>query len=73
MSDTKADCKAALTEFPELRILTDDEVCKLANFSKDTLHRLDLLGDGPPKVRLSARRHGRPYLGFRSWLESRRT
>jgi hypothetical protein len=58
--------------FPELVVLTDDECCALGNFSRDTLIRLDAAGDGPPKVRISDRRHGRPYLGFKSWLEARR-
>jgi hypothetical protein len=60
------------TQFPELRVLTDDEVCELGGFSRDTLIRLDAAGDGPPKVRISERRHGRPYLGFRDWLDKRR-
>jgi hypothetical protein len=66
MSDTVTE------RFPELVVLTDDEVCRLAGFSRDTLIRLDAAGDGPPKVRISDRRHGRPYLGFKGWLEARR-
>jgi hypothetical protein len=64
--------ETVIERFPELVILTDDECCELAGFSRDTLLRLDKLGTGPPKVRISERRHGRPYLGFREWLEARR-
>jgi hypothetical protein len=48
-----------LDQLPPEAILTDREVCELVGISVDTLWRLERRGDAPPRVQLSARRHGR--------------
>jgi predicted DNA-binding transcriptional regulator AlpA len=60
-----------LTALPDWAVLTDRQTSQLLGFSLDTLGRLDRAGDGPPRVRLSPRRHGRPVGELRKWLQQR--
>jgi hypothetical protein len=60
-----------LDELPSWAVISDAQALKLLGLSKDTLARLDKSGDGPPKVLLSPRRHGRPIGGLRAWLAKR--
>jgi predicted DNA-binding transcriptional regulator AlpA len=60
-----------LVALPDWAVLTDQQTIELLGFSRDTLGRLDRAGDGPPRVRLSRRRHGRTIAGIREWLQRR--
>jgi predicted DNA-binding transcriptional regulator AlpA len=61
-----------LDELPNWAVISNAQAVKLLGFSRDTLARLDKSGDGPPKVILSPRRHGRPIGELRAWLAKRR-
>jgi hypothetical protein len=61
----------SLKDLPDEAVLTDEQTSLLFNFSKDTLHRLDKTGHGPPVVKLSPRRRGRTVGGLRNWLQKR--
>jgi predicted DNA-binding transcriptional regulator AlpA len=56
---------------PPEAVLTDKQVCELVGISQDTLWRLERKGDAPPRVQLSARRHGRRLADVRRWLAER--
>jgi predicted DNA-binding transcriptional regulator AlpA len=58
-----------LGTLPDCAVLTDPQAAVLLGFSRDTLLRLDRAGDGPPRVKLSPRRHGRPVGGLRQWIQ----
>jgi hypothetical protein len=60
-----------LAALPDWAVLTDRQTTQLVGFSLDTLGRLDRAGDGPPRVNLSPRRHGRSVGELRRWLERR--
>ena len=60
-----------LLTLPDWAVLSDQQAAKVLGFSIDTLWRLDRAGDGPPRVRLSPRRHGRPIGSLREWLSQR--
>jgi predicted DNA-binding transcriptional regulator AlpA len=60
-----------LDQLPPEAILTDREVAELVGISVDTLCRLERKGDAPPRVQLSARRHGRRLADVRRWLAER--
>jgi predicted DNA-binding transcriptional regulator AlpA len=60
-----------LDQLPPEAILTDREVSELVGISVDTLSRLERKGDAPPRVQLSARRHGRRLADVRRWLAER--
>jgi predicted DNA-binding transcriptional regulator AlpA len=60
-----------LDQLPPEAILTDREVSELVGISIDTLWRLERKGDAPPRVQLSARRHGRRLADVRRWLAER--
>jgi predicted DNA-binding transcriptional regulator AlpA len=60
-----------LDELPSWAVISDAQAVELLGFSRDTLARLDKSGDGPPKVILSPRRHGRPIGQLREWLARR--
>jgi predicted DNA-binding transcriptional regulator AlpA len=60
-----------LDQLPPDAILTDREVSELVGISVDTLWRLERKGDAPPRIQLSARRHGRRLADVRHWLAER--
>src|SRR5580692_6821013 len=60
-----------LAALPDWAVLTDQQTSELLSLSLDTLHRLDRGGDGPPRVELSPRRHGRPVGELRKWIQKR--
>jgi predicted DNA-binding transcriptional regulator AlpA len=60
-----------LGTLPDWAVLSDPQAIVLLGFSRDTLRRLDAAGDGPPRVKLSPRRHGRPVGGLRQWIQQR--
>ena len=60
-----------LVALPDWAVLTDEQTSELLGVSQDTLRRLDRGRDGPPRVRLSPRRHGRPLGELRKWLQNR--
>ena len=60
-----------LDRLPPEAVLTDKQVCELVGISQDTLWRLERKGDAPPRVQLSARRHGRRLADVRRWLAER--
>jgi predicted DNA-binding transcriptional regulator AlpA len=60
-----------LAALPDWAVLTDQQTTQLLGFSLDTLGRLDRAGDGPPRVELSPRRHGRPVGELRKWVHQR--
>jgi len=71
MSST--DARLNLTELPDWAVISDQQAAELLGFSIDTLWPLDRAGEGPPRVRLSPRRHGRPIRALREWLDQRTT
>lgn len=60
-----------LERLPPDAVLTDRQVCELLGISHDTLWRLERKGDAPPRIQLSARRHGRQLSEVRRWLAAR--
>jgi hypothetical protein len=60
-----------LATLPDWAVISDQRTADILGFSLDTLWRLDRIGDGPPRVRLSPRRHGRPVGMLRAWLAQR--
>jgi hypothetical protein len=60
-----------LNALPDWAVLTDQQTSQLLGLSVDTLRRLDRDRDGPPWVKLSPRRRGRPVGGLRKWIERR--
>jgi predicted DNA-binding transcriptional regulator AlpA len=60
-----------LLALPDWAVLSDRQTIVLLGFSLDTLSRLDRAGDGPPRVRLSPRRYGRPVGELRKWIQKR--
>src|SRR5262249_8978393 len=60
-----------LNALPDWAVLTDQQTSQLLGLSVDTLRRLDRDCDGPPWVKLSPRRRGRPVGGLRKWIERR--
>jgi predicted DNA-binding transcriptional regulator AlpA len=60
-----------LGTLPDWAVLSDPQAAGLLGFSRDTLLRLDRAGDGPERVRLSPRRHGRTLGGLRKWIQQR--
>jgi predicted DNA-binding transcriptional regulator AlpA len=56
---------------PDELVLTDIQACAIIGVSEDTLLRLDQRGEGPQKVKLSDRRHGRTMRAIRGWLKAR--
>ena len=63
--------KLDLTTLPDWAVISDQRAAEILDLSLDTLWRLDRAGDGPPRVRLSPRRHGRPIGTLREWLAQR--
>lgn len=59
------------TALPDWAVLSDQQATELLGVSLDTLGRLDRGGDGPPRVKLSPRRHGRPVGELRKWVQQR--
>ena len=60
-----------LDKLPDQAILSDPQISALAGFSVCTLWRLRKLGEGPPRVQLSKRRHGSTWGAVKAWLKSR--
>jgi predicted DNA-binding transcriptional regulator AlpA len=60
-----------LSALPDWAVLTDQQTSGVLGLSLDTLHRLDRRRDGPPRVKLSPRRHGRPIGELRKWMQKR--
>ena len=56
----------------DLRVLSPAETAKTLGLSEPVLERLRAAGEGPPWVRLSARRVGYRVADLAAWLESRR-
>jgi predicted DNA-binding transcriptional regulator AlpA len=63
--------KLNLVTLPDWAVISDRQAAEVLNVSLDTLWRLDRAGDGPPRVWLSPRRHGRPIGKLREWLAQR--
>jgi hypothetical protein len=60
-----------LSALPDWAVLTDQQTSGVLGLSLDTLRRLDRGRDGPPRVELSPRRHGRPVGELRKWIQQR--
>ena len=60
-----------LSALPDWAVLTDQQTSGVLGLSLDTLRRLDWGRDGPPRVELSPRRHGRPVGELRKWIQKR--
>ena len=60
-----------LIGLPDWAVISDRRAAEILDLSLDTLWRLDRAGDGPPRVRLSPRRHGRTIGTLRNWLAQR--
>jgi predicted DNA-binding transcriptional regulator AlpA len=60
-----------LSALPDWAVLTDQQTSGVLGLSLDTLRRLDRGRDGPPRVKLSPRRHGRPVGELRKWIQKR--
>jgi hypothetical protein len=60
-----------LSALPDWAVLTDQQTSQVLGLSVDTLRRLDRDRDGPPWVKLSPRRRGRPVGGLRKWIKQR--
>jgi hypothetical protein len=60
-----------LSALPDWAVLTDQQTSQVLGFSVDTLRRLDRDRNGPPWVKLSPRRRGRPVGGLRDWIKQR--
>jgi hypothetical protein len=60
-----------LSALPDWAVLTDQQTSGVLGLSLDTLRRLDRGRDGPPRVELSPRRHGRPVGELRKWIQKR--
>jgi hypothetical protein len=60
-----------LAALPDWAVLTDQQTSRVLGLSLDTLRRLDRGRDGPPRVELSPRRHGRPVGELRKWIQKR--
>ena len=59
------------TALPDWAVLSDKQTSQVLSLSHDTLRRLDEVGEGPARVQLSPRRHGRTVGGIREWLAER--
>lgn len=53
------------------RVLTLNEAARMAGVSVRTLHRLFEIGEGPPRVQLTARRVGVWQTDAIAWLRAR--
>src|SRR5262249_22121147 len=60
-----------LAALPDWAVRTDQQTSGVLGLSLDTLRRLDRGRDGPPRVELSPRRHGRPVGELRKWIQQR--
>jgi hypothetical protein len=60
-----------LSALPDWAVLTDQQTSQVLGLSVDTLRRLDRDRNGPPWVKLSPRRRGRPVGGLRKWIKQR--
>jgi hypothetical protein len=60
-----------LSALPDWAVLTDQQTSQVLGLSVDTLRRLDRGRNGPPWVKLSPRRRGRPVGGLRKWIKQR--
>jgi hypothetical protein len=60
-----------LSALPDWAVLTAQQTSGVLGLSLDTLRRLDRGRDGPPRVELSPRRHGRPVGELRKWIQKR--
>ena len=54
------------------QVLSDELLASLMGTSIDTLQRLRVKGDAPPRTRLSERRHGTRMRDYQEWLDSKR-
>ena len=54
------------------QVLSDELLASLMGTSIDTLQRLRIKGDAPPRTRLSERRHGTRVRDYQKWLDSKR-
>lgn len=64
---------APLLQTPDFAVLSEPQVIALTGMSRDTLYRLRLAGDGPPRVQLSPRRSGYQVGPLKDWLAKRST
>jgi predicted DNA-binding transcriptional regulator AlpA len=55
---------------PDDQVLTELQAAEFCGISKDTLRRRNNRGDGPKRLRLSARRVGYRLRDLRAWLDS---
>ena len=60
-----------LSALPDWAVLSDQQTSQVLGLSVDTLRRLDRDRKGPPWVKLSPRRRGRPVGGLRKWIKQR--
>jgi predicted DNA-binding transcriptional regulator AlpA len=73
MSGKRAEVTLIPGDLPDHAVLSKPQVCSIINLSEDTLTRLHQKGEGPERLRLSARRVGYTVGAIRSWLKQRAT
>ena len=56
---------------PDWRVVTRDEAARTLGISTLRLDRLHVEGDGPPRIRLSARRVGYRASDLQAWIAAR--
>lgn len=61
----------ALSAVERLRVVDMAEVYRISSLSEATFGRLYAAGEGPPRIRLSARRWGVQLGALADWLSSR--
>jgi predicted DNA-binding transcriptional regulator AlpA len=54
------------------QVLSDPLLAALEGVSVDTIQRERAKGNGPPRTRLSERRHGTRVRDYQAWLDSQR-
>jgi predicted DNA-binding transcriptional regulator AlpA len=55
-----------------IRVVSEPELRRMLGISEQTLDRMKLRGDVPPKTQLSARRVGYRVADVKEWLDQRR-
>ena len=56
--------------FIMIRVISDREYADILGVSLDTVRRMDARGEGPPKIKLSTRRHGRRISDIAALLDA---
>jgi predicted DNA-binding transcriptional regulator AlpA len=55
----------------DMVVVTIAQACEMMSISVDTLRRLHIKGEAPPRVCLSARRYGYRVAALKHWIKSR--